>query len=81
MTEGDAELPATNIAAATALVLNGPCKYSLDRALGIQGPRWLVVMLGLIVIAVTVTVGSRGTPPQEEAEDEAREELAGEEEE
>jgi hypothetical protein len=39
-----------------------------------------VATLGLIVIAVTVAVGSRGTPPQEEAENEAREELAGEEE-
>ena len=80
VTEGGAELPVTNIAAATALVLNGPGKYSLDRALGIRWPRWLVATLGLIVIAVTVAVGSRGTPPQEEAEDEAREELAGEEE-
>lgn len=80
VTEGGAELPVTNIAAATALVLNGPGKYSLDRALGIRWPRWLVATLGLIAIAVTVAVGSRGTPPQEEAEDEAREELAGEEE-
>ena len=36
VTEGGAELPVTNIAAATALVVNGPGKWSLDRALGIR---------------------------------------------
>jgi putative oxidoreductase len=36
--EGGAELPVTNIAAATALVMNGPGKWSLDRALGIRLP-------------------------------------------
>lgn len=80
VTEGGAELPVTNIAAATALVLNGPGKYSLDRALGIRWPRLLVAALGLVVIALTVAVGARGAPPPQEAEDEAREELAGEEE-
>jgi putative oxidoreductase len=38
VTEGGAELPVTNIAAATALVVNGPGKWSLDRALGIRLP-------------------------------------------
>ena len=38
VTEGGAELPVTNIAAATALVVNGPGKCSLDRALGIRLP-------------------------------------------
>jgi putative oxidoreductase len=32
VTEGGAELPVTNIAAATALMLNGPDEWSLDRA-------------------------------------------------
>jgi len=68
------------MAAATALMLNGPGKYSLDRALGIQWPRWLVAILGLVTIALTVAVATRGAPPPQEAEDEAREELAGEEE-
>src|SRR5918998_639186 len=34
VTEGGAEFPVTNIAAATALMLGGPGRYSLDRALG-----------------------------------------------
>ena len=80
VTEGGAELPATNMAAAMALMLNGPGKYSLDRALRIQWPRWLVAILGLVTIALTVAVATRGAPPPQEAEDEAREELAGEEE-
>lgn len=80
VTEGGAELPVTNIAIATALMLNGPGKYSLDRALGIRWPRWLVAILGLTIIALAVTVGTRETPPPQEPEDEAREELAGEEE-
>ena len=40
----------------------------------------LVAALGLAVITLTVAVGARGSPPLQEAEDEAREELAGEEE-
>src|SRR5918998_2715136 len=39
--EGGAELPVTNMAAAMAIILNGPGKYSLDRALGTRLPVWL----------------------------------------
>ena len=78
VTEGGAELPVTNIAAATALILNGPGRYSLDRALGIRLPAWFAP-LGLVVVILTVIYTGVGgeTPPEE---DEAREELAGEEE-
>jgi len=78
VTEGGAELPVTNIAAATALILNGPGKYSLDRAFGIRLPAWLAPLV-LVVIILTALYGAGGaeTPPQQ---DEAREELAGEEE-
>jgi putative oxidoreductase len=77
VTEGGAELPVTNIAASTALILNGPGRYSLDRALGIRLPAWLAP-LGLAVVVLTVLYAPGGyeTTPQE---DEAREELAGEE--
>jgi putative oxidoreductase len=65
--------------AATALILNGPGKYSLDRALGARLPGWLAP-LGLVVIVVlTVLYGpSVEEPPAEApAEEEAREGLAG----
>ena len=78
VTEGGAELPVTNMAAATALMLNGPGKYSLDRALGIRLPGWLAP-LGLAGILLAVIYGGVGAPAPPE-EDEAREELAGEEE-
>ena len=53
VTEGGAELPVTNSAISTALILNGPGKYSLDRALGIRLPAW-VASLGLAVIILTL---------------------------
>jgi putative oxidoreductase len=77
VTEGGAELPVTNIAASTALILNGPGKYSLDRALGIRLPAW-IAPLGLVVIMLIVLYAPGGEEPPEQ-EDEAREDLAGEE--
>jgi putative oxidoreductase len=68
VTEGGAELPVTNIAAAMALILSGPGKYSLDRALGIRLPAW-VAPLGLVAIVLSVLytgVGVEETPPEEE---------------
>jgi putative oxidoreductase len=80
VTEGGPELPATNISIATALMLAGPGKYSLDRALGIRLPRWITV-LGLVIIAITVYFGAKMEPPaQEESGEEAREEVQAEEE-
>ena len=79
VTEGGAELPVTNIAAATALILNGPGKYSLDRALGVRLPGWLAPLgLAIIVLAVLYGPSSEEEPPAgAPAEEEAREELAG----
>jgi putative oxidoreductase len=77
VTEGGAELPITNIAASTALILNGPGKYSLDRAFGIRLPAW-IAPLGLAIVVLTVLYADRvSEAPQQQ--DEAREELAGEE--
>jgi hypothetical protein len=78
---GGAELPVTNTAAATALVLNSPGKSSPLRAL-VSGShaRSLAAALGLAVSVLTIAVGARGAPPLQEAEDKAREGLAAEEE-
>jgi putative oxidoreductase len=77
-TEGGAELPVTNISASTALILNGPGKYSLDRLFGIRLPAWIApVGLATVIAIVLYFSGTTQTPPEQ---DEAREELAGEEE-
>jgi putative oxidoreductase len=76
-TEGGAELPVTNISASTALILNGPGKYSLDRLFGIRLPAWIApVGLATVIAIVLYFSGTTETPPEQ---DEAREELAGEE--
>ena len=77
VTEGGAELPVTNIAAATALILSGSGRYSLDRAFGIRLPGWLVP-LGLLGILSTVYYAESMGEEAPSQEDEAREELAGE---
>ncbi len=79
VTEGGAELPVLNLAVSTALMIREPDKYSLDRALGIRLPTW-VGPLGLAGILLTVRYTGVGTEEQQEegAQDEAREELAGE---
>jgi putative oxidoreductase len=75
VTEGGAELPLTNIAAATALILNAQDRWSLDRALGLRLPRWLAPV-GLVAVLLTVLYAKNS---EEEApeEDEAREGAAG----
>ncbi len=50
VTAGGAELPVTNMAAQTALILAGPGKLSFDGLLGIRVPRWF----GLVALVATV---------------------------
>jgi putative oxidoreductase len=71
VTEGGPELPVTNISIATALMLAGPGKYSLDRAVGIRLPRW-IAFLGLAVAAITVYFAAHMEPPTQEGAEEAR---------
>ncbi len=74
-TAGGAELPVTNFAIASALMLSGPGKYSLDHALGIRLPRW-IGMLGLLIALYSV---ARATQEElEEAKEESAEEGAQE---
>jgi putative oxidoreductase len=54
--EGGAELPVTNIAAALALALTGPGRFSLDSLFGIRLPRWLVVTV-ILVEAALIGIG------------------------
>ncbi len=75
VTEGGAELPVTNIAAATALMLSGPGKWSLDNAFGVRLPRFLAP-LGLVVVVLAVMYGGTGDETEPE-QDEAREGTAG----
>jgi putative oxidoreductase len=75
VTEGGAELPVTNIAAATALIVGGPGKYSLDRAFGIRLPAWLAPV-GLVAVILTVIYAGVDAPEPPE-QDEAREGSAG----
>ena len=79
VTEGGPELPVTNISIATALMLAGPGRYSLDRALGIRLPRW-IALFGLVVISIMVTLAARMEPPTQEGAEQARDELQAEDE-
>jgi putative oxidoreductase len=70
VTSGGAELPVTNIAIASALMLSGPGKYSLDYALDTRLPRWVIVP-GVAFALGGIAVGalaSRDMPEQQERE-------------
>jgi putative oxidoreductase len=62
VTKGGAELPVTNIAVATALILSGSGKLSLDALFGTHLPRWIAVP-GLALVGATVYTGVRGELP------------------
>ena len=79
VTEGGPELPVTNIAIATALMLAGPGKFSLDRALGIRLPRW-IGLLALVAISTAVAFAAKMEPPTQEGAEQARDELQAEDE-
>jgi putative oxidoreductase len=66
---GGAELPVTNMAVLAALLLAGPGRFSVDRALGIRIPRWaaLTALLGTIGVTVVAATDS-GLADELEAE-------------
>jgi putative oxidoreductase len=62
--KGGAELPVINMAAALALTLTGPGRFSLDYVLGIRLPRMLIIAIAIVEAAmVAVGIMSRPTPP------------------
>jgi putative oxidoreductase len=60
-TEGGAELPVTNTAAALAIALNGPGRYSLDTALRLQVPAGVVA--AVVLGAAGGVAAGAGSPP------------------
>ncbi|GIV97884.1 MAG: hypothetical protein KatS3mg057_2541 [Herpetosiphonaceae bacterium] len=74
VTEGGAELPVTNMAIATALMVAGPGKYSLDRLLGTSLPRWVAIP----ALATSISVIAYATTISERAEQREREQMIGE---
>jgi putative oxidoreductase len=50
---GGFEFPLTNLAAASALALTGPGRYSLDHIFGIRLPRWLIALSWMSALVIT----------------------------
>ncbi len=77
VTAGGAELPLTNMAVQTALILAGPGKYSLDHALGIRVPKALAVLTAAGVLGGIIAVETKYRQHQQTQaqQDQARDEL------
>ena len=74
VTTGGAELPITNIAMATALMLAGPGKLSVDEALGMSLPRWVAIP-GVALTVAGVAFGLKtSAAPQQTAQQVAQQE-------
>lgn len=77
VTQGGAELPVTNIAAALTLALAGPGRFSLDRLFGIRLPRALVITVAAIeAVMVAIGIMSRPKPQPSPAETVSEQESA-----
>jgi putative oxidoreductase len=61
-----AELPVTNMAIATSLMLTGPGRFSLDQVLGTKLPRW-VALPGLVAVGAGIAIGLRVSAERPEA--------------
>jgi putative oxidoreductase len=79
VTSGGAELPVLNMAAALALGLSGPGKFSVDNALGLRLPRRLILVPGLLATVATVAAGtmiSNQPSPAPQVAEQAQPEVA-----
>jgi putative oxidoreductase len=74
VTSGGAELPLTNIAAAGAIALAGPGRYSVDRMFGIRLPRWFTLLSLVIVAGITANgiMASNRTQQERQAQSQPR---------
>lgn len=80
VTSGGAELPLMNLATATALAFTGPGRYSLDEALDLDIPTWLVALtIAGVAGGVLAGVFTAEEPPQQQQDQAAGELQAGEE--
>jgi putative oxidoreductase len=61
--QGGGELPATNIAIASALLLTGPGRFSLDHLFGIRLPTVISVLVAAGVAAGVASVLTQPAPP------------------
>jgi putative oxidoreductase len=66
VTKGGAELPVINMASFAALAVTGPGKLSVDAALGIKVPRWMVGLTIAGVTAGTVVALATRAPVEEQ---------------
>ncbi len=76
VTSGGAELPVTNAAILTALMLTGPGDISLDRLLGTKLSRWVLIP-GLAAVAASVAAGILLSNQQQQREQAAPAEELG----
>jgi putative oxidoreductase len=82
VTEGGAELPVMNMAAASALALAGPGKLSLDKAMGIKTPWWMSFLTLFATVAglwYGLTMHAQATAMSDEQQDTAHDALQSEE--
>jgi hypothetical protein len=57
--EGGAELPLMNMAAALSIALSGPGRYSLDHIFGIRAPRWFNVLSAITTVGMIYVATER----------------------
>ena len=65
VTSGGAELPLTNLAVATALMLMGPGRFSVDRIFGIRVPVAMSILAAGCVAAGAVTALTQPQPQEQ----------------
>lgn len=75
VSKGGAELPVVNVAVATALILTGPGRFSLDEVLGIEVPRPLIGLALAGTLAGVAYSISRHRMKRREQEQEAAQKL------